>query len=56
MEVRCYVDSCTYWQGNVCHAEAIEVASEDATKIPSRTDHTMCNTFKERGSDAHFRK
>lgn len=54
MEVRCYVDSCVHWKANVCHADAIEVTSEDATKTPSRSDHTMCNTFKERGSDAPF--
>ncbi|WP_227762609.1 DUF1540 domain-containing protein [Zhaonella formicivorans] len=48
IEVRCYVDSCTFWKGNICTAGAIEVASEDAEKTPHRSDHTMCNTFKER--------
>jgi hypothetical protein len=48
MEVRCYVDSCTYWEGNFCHAETIEVNSQDAEKAPQRSDHTMCNTFKPR--------
>lgn len=49
MEVRCYVESCTFWDSNICNAGAIEVNSQDAEKTPQRSDHTMCDTFKPRG-------
>lgn len=45
--IRCTVESCVFWQGNVCQAETIEVRSENEEKLPHRSDHTMCATFRE---------
>ena len=47
MEIRCHVESCRFWVNNLCQAGAILVESRDARQPPSRSDHTMCSTFKE---------
>jgi hypothetical protein len=56
-EVKCSVDSCYYWdKGNICGADAIEVASNFAVnadmeagmlgKDSSTSNETQCVTFK----------
>ncbi len=44
-QVECFVNNCSYWQGNnVCNASQIDVFGANAAK----TDDTDCRTFKKK--------
>lgn len=46
-QIRCSVDNCEFNGNNICHAEKIEVHSEDAQRKPLNSEHTLCATFRD---------
>lgn len=49
-EIKCVVEECTYNQGQMCHADSIEVRSSGDKKVET-TDGTACNTFAPMGME-----